>query len=210
MVSLMMLLFASALILLTGCSSSDGSATGVSGAGFGVSSGSMDGVEDIAFHGLELARGDVVRYRVEPESADSDVVIGVLADHELAEAASSEYAATFPDEAADFYTVPASQRFHGDLDDLADADAYNDVDAGRSGDAEASFFLVNQDGTYTIAVGTALGSTPGPFRLVVERWASTLTDAQFSDAEQLTTILDQDFFTDPAFYSQTGRYDPDP
>lgn len=205
----MMLVLAPPLLALTGCGSADRPATGASREGFGTSSGSMSSIDDIAFHSFELARGDAVRYRVEPESTDFDVVIGVLTDHELAAAASSEYAATFPDEAANFYTVPASQRFHGDLGEYVDADAYNDVDAGRSGDAEASFFLVNRDGTYTIAIGTAMGSTPGSFRLVVERWASTLSDEQFGDAEQLGTILGEEFFTDPAFYAVSGRYEPD-
>jgi hypothetical protein len=163
----MMLLLAPPLLAVTGCGSADGSASGTSGERFGVSSGSMSSVDEIAFHRFELARGDVVRYRVEPGSTDFDVVIGVLTDHELATAASSEYAATFPDEAANFYTVPASQCFHGDLGEFVNSDAHNDVDAGRSGDAEASFFLVNRDGTYTIAIGTATGSTPGAFRLVV-------------------------------------------
>jgi hypothetical protein len=205
----MMLLLAPPLLALTGCGSADGSASGTLGERFGVSSASMSSVDEIAFHRFELARGDVVRYRVEPGSTDFDVVIGVLTDHELAKAASSEYAATFPDEAADFYTVPASQLFHGDLGEFIDADAYNHVDAGRAGDAEASFFLVNRDGTYTIAICTAMGSTPGPFKLVVERWPSTLSDEQFGDAEQLATILGEAFFTDPAFYAVAGRYEPD-
>ena len=84
-------------------------------------SGSLDDLDDTALFAFELRRGDVVRYRVETTNATLDLVIGTLTTLELAEAASSEYAQTFPEDAANFFPVRADRRFAADLGGLGDS-----------------------------------------------------------------------------------------